>query len=253
MRIIYGINPVIEAIKAGKEIEKIVISREKGGRGGRGGEGGGAASGIQRAARERGIPVEAVDTGEIERMAPGARHQGVIALLRGEFRYSSLEDLITAWKGSGEQALFLMLDSIVDPQNLGSLVRAASAAGAHGVIIPKDRACDVTAAVAKASAGATEHVAIARETNLVRTIERLKEEGVWVAAIEGDCTDGLFAADLKRDLALVIGSEGKGIRRLVRENCDLCLSIPMKGKINSLNAAQAGVVALFEARRQRFE
>ena len=242
MRIIYGINPVLEAIRAGKEIEKILVPREKAGSG---------AEGIIRAARDKGVPLERVGRGEIEGLAPGRNHQGVVAVLKGVFRYSDLEGLITAWKGSGGLALFLILDSLEDPQNLGSLVRAAEAAGAHGVIIPKDRACEVTPAVTKASAGATEHVLIARETNLTRTIERLKDEGVWVAAIEGGCPDVLYKADLKRDIALVIGSEGKGIRRLLRENSDMCLSIPMAGRINSLNAAQAGAIALFEVKRQR--
>jgi 23S rRNA (guanosine2251-2'-O)-methyltransferase len=150
-------------------------------------------------------------------------------------------------------AFFLVLDSIQDPQNMGSLVRTAHAAGVHGVIVPKDRQSSVTATVVKASAGATEHIPIARVTNLAQTLERLKKENVWVLAVETGCKEDIFTSELKRDLAIVIGSEGKGIRRLVRERCDFCVTIPMAGKVNSLNAAQAGAVALFEARRQRLK
>ncbi|CAG1066143.1 23S rRNA (guanosine-2'-O-)-methyltransferase RlmB [uncultured bacterium] len=242
MRTIYGINPVTEALRAGKNIDRVVVSDTRADK---------AVASIIKAAADRGIEVKRAPDEELKRISKTEKHQGVAAVIAEDFKYRDLEDLIAAWKESGDQAFFLILDSIQDPQNLGSLVRTANAAGVHGIVIPKDRASEVTATVVKTSAGATEVTPIARETNITRAIERLKEEGVWVAAIEAGCRDTVYSADLDRDLALVIGSEGRGIRRLVRENCDFCVSIPMYGEISSLNAAQAGAVAMFEARRQR--
>lgn len=242
MRTIYGINPVTEALRAGKNIDRVVVSEARTDK---------TVASIIKAASDMGVEVRRAPEEEIKRLAKTEKHQGVAAVIAEDFRYRDIEDLIGAWKGSGEQAFFLILDSIQDPQNLGSLIRTANAAGVHGIIIPKDRASEVTSTVVKTSAGATEVTPIARETNITRAIERLKEEGVWVAAIEAGCRDTVYNADLDRDLALVIGSEGRGIRRLVRESCDFCVSIPMYGEISSLNAAQAGAVAMFEARRQR--
>ncbi|MBI5970681.1 MAG: 23S rRNA (guanosine(2251)-2'-O)-methyltransferase RlmB [Deltaproteobacteria bacterium] len=243
MRVIYGINPVKEALKANPDrlncIYVSVARRDK------------QIEAIIEAARGLGVEVKRTPAQEIDRVAGPVAHQGLCALLKDPFRYRGLDELISIWKGSGRPALFLILDSIQDPQNLGSLIRAADAAGAHGVIIPKDRACEVTPGVVKASAGATEHVPILREVNLSNVIASLKDAGVWVAAIEADSTESLYKTDLKGDIAFVIGSEGKGIRRLVREGCDFCVSIPSSGKLNSLNAAQAGAIALFEAVRQR--
>ncbi len=242
MRIIYGINPVKEALKTSPEsIEKILISEER-------------AAGVGeiiKAAQAKNIEVRRLPQKELAGLAGTPKHQGVAASIIGEFRYKDIEDLIGSWRLTNEPAFFLILDSIQDPQNLGSLIRAAVAAGVHGIIIPKDRACEVTPTVVKASAGATEHMLIAREVNLTRAIERLKVEGVWAAAIEAGCAGEIYKTDLDRDLAIVVGSEGRGIRRLVRESCDFCISIPMSGKLNSLNAAQAGAIAIFEARRQR--
>ncbi|MBI2400123.1 MAG: 23S rRNA (guanosine(2251)-2'-O)-methyltransferase RlmB [Deltaproteobacteria bacterium] len=244
MRTIYGINPVTEALRAGKNIDRVVVSDTRGDK---------AVALIMKSASDKGIEVKRAPEDELRRISKTEKHQGVAAVLAEDFRYRDLEDLIAAWKESGGQAFFLILDSIQDPQNLGSLVRTANAAGVHGIIIPKDRASEVTATVVKTSAGATEVTPIAREVNISRAIERLKEEGVWVVAIEAGCRDTVYSADLDRDIAIVIGSEGRGIRRLVRENCDFCVSIPMYGEISSLNAAQAGAVALFEARRQRLK
>lgn len=245
MRVIYGINPVREALKGGSgRLDCICISSARRDR---------QTDAIMEAARADNVEVRKAAPEEIDRVAGPVNHQGIYAILRESFKYKTLDELITAWKSSGRPALFLILDSIQDPQNLGSLIRAADAAGVHGVVIPKDRACEVTPTAVKASAGATEHVPIAREVNLSNVIAFLKNAGVWVAAVEADCKDSIYKADLKGDIALVIGSEGKGIRRLVRENCDFCVSIPISGRLNSLNAAQAGVVALFEAMRQRTE
>jgi len=242
MRTIYGVNPVTEALRAGKNIDHILVSASRGSH---------AAASITKAAAAAAIEVRRAPDEELKRLAKTEKHQGVVAVLAEEFRYSDIEEIISAWKKSGEQAFILILDSIQDPQNLGSLVRTANAAGVHGVIIPKDRASEVTSTVVKTSAGATEVTPIARETNITRVIEQLKLEGVWVAAVEGGSPETVYGADLVRDLAIVIGSEGRGIRRLVKESCDFCVSIPMYGEIGSLNAAQAGAIALFEARRQR--
>jgi 23S rRNA (guanosine2251-2'-O)-methyltransferase len=245
MRTIYGVNPVMEALKANaSSIGWILVSDVRADK---------TVSEILRTANAKGVEIRRVSPEDLERTVGKVRHQGVAAVIPGEFKYSDIEDLIDEWKRRGGLALFLILDSIQDPQNLGSLIRTANAAGATGVIIPKDRACEITPAVVKASAGATEHMMVAREVNLVRAVERLKEANVWVAGVEADAVETIYTADLNRDLALVIGSEGKGIRRLVRESCDFMVSIPMAGEVNSLNAAQAGAVVIFEARRQRLK
>ncbi|MEK7774094.1 MAG: 23S rRNA (guanosine(2251)-2'-O)-methyltransferase RlmB [Deltaproteobacteria bacterium] len=243
MRIIYGVNPVAEALRSPSgAVERIIFSESRQ-----------VPSGLMDAAKKKGVEIKKVPRRELDRLAGTVSHQGVAAVVRGEFRYKDLEDLTTAWKESGQRAFFLILDSIQDPQNLGSLIRASDAAGVHGIIIPKDRACEVTPAVVKASAGATEHARIAREVNISRAMDRLKEDNVWVVGIEAGGARDIYSVDLDMDLAIVVGSEGRGIRRLVREKCDLCVSIPMAGRLNSLNAAQAGAIAMFEARRQRLE
>lgn len=241
-RKVYGVNPVAEALKAGRAVERVVVAE---------GRGDSTLKAILNEAGKLGVPVEKAPRRELHKIAGSDHHQGVVAFIRGEFPYIDVHDLIGAWRASKAPAFFLILDSVQDPQNLGSLVRTAHAAGVHGVIIPKDRSAEVTPTVAKASAGATEHTLIAREVNIARTIEALKAEGVWVGAVEADCEVDLYSADLSGDIALVVGSEGKGVRRLVRKKCDFCVSIPMAGKVNSLNAAQAGAVAIFEAMRQR--
>ncbi|MBI5235641.1 MAG: 23S rRNA (guanosine(2251)-2'-O)-methyltransferase RlmB [Deltaproteobacteria bacterium] len=243
MRTIYGVNPVMEALAAGaKGIERILVSQGRSDK---------AAQDILKAASMARIHCLRVNQDELTALAKGGVHQGVVAIMRSGFAYVSLDALIDAWKGSGKRALFLVLDSVQDPHNLGSLVRASECAGAHGVIIPKDRACEVTATVGKTSAGAIEHVPIAREVNISSAIKQLKEAGVWVAGVDALGRQDIYKTDLNIDVALVIGGEGKGIRRLVLENCDFTVSIPMAGAINSLNAAQAGTIALFEALRQR--
>lgn len=243
MRIIYGVNPVAEAMRSPSGgIERIVFSESRQ-----------VPPGLMEAAKKKGVEIRKVPRLELDRLAGTDAHQGIAAMVRGEFGYKELDELLKAWKESGRRAFFLILDSIQDPQNLGSLIRASDAAGVHGVIIPKDRACEVTPAVVKASAGATEHAMIAREVNIVRAIERLKEANVWVVGIEAGGHRDIYSTDLDMDIAIVVGSEGRGIRRLVRERCDMCVSIPMAGRLNSLNAAQAGAIAMFEAGRQRLK
>ncbi|MFZ3071843.1 MAG: 23S rRNA (guanosine(2251)-2'-O)-methyltransferase RlmB [Thermodesulfobacteriota bacterium] len=245
MRVIYGINPVREALKvagAGRGIENIFVWERRDDK---------VILDITNDAKRKGIKVKIASKERLIELSGVEKHQGVVAVFKGEFAYCHMEDAIKAWKDSGGRALFLVLDSIQDPQNLGSLIRAAAASGVHAVIIPKDRACQVTPAVTKASAGATELVMIVRVTNLNNALSDLKEEGVWTVGIEAGSGKSLYSVDMKTDIAIVVGSESDGIRRLVKETCDIVAQIPMKGPLNSLNAAQAGVVALFEAGRQR--
>lgn len=243
MRIIYGINPVVEALKMNaRNVERVAVSEMRGDK---------QIGAVIKAAESAGVRVEALQMRRLDEAAGTPGHQGVVAFLKSPYPYRSFEELIRRWKGSKEPALILILDSIQDPQNLGALVRCAVSAGAHGIIIPKDRACEVTPAVVKASAGATEHAYIAREVNLTRVITELKAEGIWVAGLAVGSKETIYEADFKRDIALAIGGEGTGLRRLVREACDYCVSIPMYGGFDSLNASTAGAVTLFEARRQR--
>ncbi len=245
MAVIYGVNPIKEALAARHgELERILIQR--------GVRGESAASIISLAAKLK-VPVERVSAEALAAAAGAVKHQGVAAVLRSGFGYSSFDEILVQVekvRKSGSRALVLVLDSIKDPGNLGSLIRTALCAGAQGLIIPRDRACPVTAVVEKASAGAVSHIPVARVTNIARTVRELKEEGLWAVAIEADGERDIYAADLAGDLALVVGSESGGVRRLVRDACDECLSIPMAGTLGSLNAAQAGAVALFEAVRQ---
>ncbi|MDH4226335.1 MAG: 23S rRNA (guanosine(2251)-2'-O)-methyltransferase RlmB [Deltaproteobacteria bacterium] len=241
-RLIYGINPVMEALKSGvTRLSKVIVSDKKGK----------ATYPVEREAHKRGVAVEYDSPKSLDVMTKGAAHQGVVGVATGEFEYVDIEDAINKWKASGKKAFFVLLDSVQDPQNMGSIIRGADVFGAHAVVITKDRCAPVTPAVTKASAGATEHVMIAMVVNLAAAIRRLKEENVWVAAIEAGEGKLVSSEDLNIDIAVVIGSEGSGIRKLVKEECDFALSIPMSGRVNSLNAAQAGVVVMYEIRRQR--
>jgi 23S rRNA (guanosine2251-2'-O)-methyltransferase len=242
-RIIYGVNPVIEAARSAPEsVERILIASGRGDR---------ASSNLLDAARTGNIEVARVAKKEIDALTGTGKHQGVAAVMAAEFGYTDLDLLISGWRASGERAFFLILDSVQDPGNLGSLIRSACAAGVHGVIIPKRRAAPVTPAVEKVSAGATAHTRIAAVTNITRAIEILKKEGIWVyGLVPGEPSD-IYGEDLTVDAALVVGGESKGLTRLVRERCDHRVSIPMAGDFDSLNAAQAGAVAMFELRRQR--
>jgi 23S rRNA (guanosine2251-2'-O)-methyltransferase len=243
--LICGINPAFEALRGArrKPLELLVA---------RGGHSPRIAALVAAAERLR-VPIHRLDRRELTRLAGSERHQGV--LLRVEaFEFVDLATLVDAWRGSGRKALFLLLDGITDPHNFGALVRTADAAGCHGVIVPRDRSCPVTAAVDRAAAGALAHVPLCRVTNVARALEYLQEAGVWAFGLAGDeGAESLYAADLAADLVLVVGSEGKGLRDNVRRHCDGLLAIPMGGRLASLNASVAGGVALFEAVRQRAE
>jgi 23S rRNA (guanosine2251-2'-O)-methyltransferase len=241
-RFVYGVNPVLEALKAHpKDVVRVMLERGKEGRRSQG------ADRVAQAAAQAGVRVEDVAQGDLAHRSRSGVHQGVGAELT-EFRYSELEDVLAQASSS---ALLLVLDGVTDPQNLGALVRSAHAFGAHGVVVTKDRAAGITPAAFKAAAGALEHCPVARVTNLARALEQVKEQGIWTVALAAEGDKGLGEVDLTAPTALVLGSEGSGVRRLVRKTCDHVARIPMSGEIGSLNVAAAGAVALYEVARQR--
>ncbi len=238
---IEGRNPVFEALKAGRRIDKLFIQRDLSD---------GSLVKIRAIAKEKGIVVSEAAKQKLDAMSHTGSHQGVIAYT-AMHEYAEIDDILALAKERGEHPFIVIADEISDPHNLGSIIRTADAAGVHGVIIPKRRAVGLSAIVAKASAGALEYVPVAKVGNITATIEELKEKGLWIAgaAMEGESVYG--KVDLTGPLAIVIGSEGSGISRLVKENCDFLVSIPMKGKINSLNASVAAGVLMLEAAKQR--
>jgi len=229
--VIHGVRPVIEALRAGRrEIFEVLDSTDN--------------KDVRQASSERGVSVRKVSRSQVEELARGGVHQGVVARV-GAYPYTDLDEVLAA-----PEQLIVLLDGVTDPRNLGAILRVADGAGASGVVIPKDRAAGITPIAVKASAGASEHMLVARETNLRRAIDRMKESGVWVYATEANGTS-YTDLDLEGPVALVLGSEGKGIRRLVREGCDGAVSVPMLGAVGSLNVSVAAAVLLYEARRQR--
>ena len=236
--IIVGRNPVTEALRSGREIDKLMVSSEEG-----------SMKKILALAKERRIPVMKVEKSAIDRIAEGKAHQGVAAYVSA-YAYAELEDIFRIAEERGEDPFIIILDNLEDPHNLGAIMRTAECAGAHGVIIPKRRACGLTEVVAKASAGAIEYMPCVKVTNIAQAIEELKERGVWVAACDMGGQE-YYKADLKGKLAVVIGSEGSGISRLVKEKCDFVVSMPMVGRITSLNASNAAAVIIYEVRKQR--
>jgi 23S rRNA (guanosine2251-2'-O)-methyltransferase len=239
---IYGRKPVLEAIRSGaRAISRIYLmqgSRDE------------ILHQIETHANARGIPLGFETRHRMDTMAGGANHQGVIAVAEA-FHYADLEDIFQAARSKNEPVFTILLDEIEDPQNLGAIIRSADAAGVHGVVIPKHHAAEVNATVIKASAGAAEHVTTVKTTNLNDTIRKLKEAGVWVVGAAGEAAKDFFEYDYRQPVALVIGNEGKGLRRLVRGNCDELVKIPMAGKMSSLNASVASALLLFEVARQR--
>lgn len=236
-----GRNPVLEALRAGRPIHKLVLAK---------GAQEGSIRQIRGLARERGIPVQELERTRLDSLAEGGGHQGVVALVAA-VAYVEVDDILARARERGEDPLVLVLDGIEDPHNLGSLLRTCDAAGAHGIIIPERRAAGLTPTVAKVSAGAVEYVPVARVTNLARTLDQLKAAGLWVCGTHPGAREDYTRARLTGPLALVIGSEGEGMGRLVTEKCDFLVRIPMRGQLNSLGAAVAGAVLLFEIARQR--
>lgn len=238
--ILYGVNPVREALRGSRKAFELFVQTS------------GTDHRIAKLtalAEEQGVPVHRRDRADLERLAGNPHHQGVV-LRVAPFAYTDLEDFLSAHQA--DDALFLLaLDGIQDPQNLGALIRSAACAGVQGVIIPKDRACGVTPVVEKASAGAVETVPVMQVTNLVQALERLKQAGCWAYGLAGEAGKYLYTTDFRGNLVVVVGSEGEGIRPLVRKHCDGLLAIPQYGGVSSLNASVAGGIVLFEAARQR--
>lgn len=239
--IIEGRNPVIEALKSDREIEKILIAK---------GSQQGSIGKIIGMARDKKIIIQNVERKKLDLMSSTNSHQGVIAIASA-YRYKTIDDIFENAKEHNEDPFVVVLDEITDPHNLGSIIRTAECAGAHGVIIPKRRSAGVTSVVSKTSAGALEYIPVAKVSNISYAIDELKNRGVWIYGADAKGEENYFEKKLTGPVALVIGSEGKGISRLVKEKCDFLISIPMKGNINSLNASVAASLIMYEVLRQR--
>ncbi|HSH36409.1 23S rRNA (guanosine(2251)-2'-O)-methyltransferase RlmB [Schnuerera sp.] len=240
---IFGRNPVLEILKSGKEIEKIFIIK---------GELKGSINKIIGIAKNRNIIIQQVEKQKLDQIAKGSSHQGVVALVT-PYVYFSIDDILKKAESLEEPPFVIILDEIKDPHNLGSIIRTAECGGAHGIIIPKRRAAHVTSTVYKSSAGAVEHMMIAKVNNISDTIEELKDKGFWIYGADIESEEYYFNTDLGGPVALVIGSEGKGISRLVKEKCDFLLKIPMLGKVSSLNASNAASILIYEVVKQSYE
>lgn len=237
---IEGRNAVIEAFRSGRTIDKLYLLD---------GCQDGPVMTIRREAKKQDTLVKYVSRERLDQMSDTGKHQGVIAVAAA-YEYAEVEDILAAAREKGEAPFIFLLDNIEDPHNLGAIIRTANLAGAHGVVIPKNRAVGLTATVARTSAGALNYTPVAKVTNLAKTIEELKKEGLWFVCADMDGTP-MYRLDLKGPVGLVIGSEGEGVGRLVKESCDMTASIPMKGNIDSLNASVATGVLAYEIVRQR--
>ncbi|MBN1659012.1 MAG: 23S rRNA (guanosine(2251)-2'-O)-methyltransferase RlmB [Anaerolineae bacterium] len=243
--ILYGRQPVRETLRAGRrQVYKLLVAA--------GVKPTDIVGEVLARARRSAIPLQEIDRKELDKIAGGeANHQGLAAEVSG-YPYVDLHDILAAARQEGAPPFLLLLDHLLDPQNLGSLLRTAEAAGVHGVVLPGRRASGVTPAAVRASAGAAEHVRVAEVPNLVQAMKQLRQEGVWLAGLEAAPGAQLYTrADLRGPLALVVGSEGQGLARLVRDTCDYLIKLPMHGRVESLNAAVAGAITLYEALRQR--
>lgn len=238
---ILGRNPVLEALRSGRDINKIWIAKTVQQ---------GQIVKLLEAAKKQGVVIQMVPKGKIDQLAPGANHQGVAASVAA-YQYAELEDLFKKAQRKNEAPFFLILDELEDPHNLGSILRTADASGVHGVIIPKRRSVGLTATVAKASTGAIEYVPVARVTNIAQTIEELKENGLWIVGTDANGQQDYRELDGKMPLGIVIGSEGKGISRLIKEKCDFLVQLPMVGHVTSLNASVAASLLMYEVFRKR--
>ena len=238
---IFGIHPLIEALKAGREVGPIYIAK------GRGGEN---LQILIQLARSKGVPVRFEDRPVLDRIVGGAKHQGVMGLASAK-NFAAPEDILKIAGERGESPAVLILDGIEDPRNLGAILRTADAAGFHGAVIPQRRASGLTETVSKASAGALEHIAVARAVNLTQTIEKLKAEGLWIYGMDADAPKSYLELDYRVPLALVMGGEGRGIRHHLLKSCDERIHLPMKGRVASLNVSVAFGVVAYEILRQR--
>ncbi|MBM4312202.1 MAG: 23S rRNA (guanosine(2251)-2'-O)-methyltransferase RlmB [Deltaproteobacteria bacterium] len=239
---LYGIHPVMEALKKRpRAVKSIHLARQGSDK---------ALTQISELAQKHGIALRSVTQQELLQLTNSSQHQGIAAQAE-PFPLSDIDDVISRARRTGERCFFLVLDCVQDPQNTGSLIRSAVCCGAQAVIFPKDRAAGLTPAVAKASAGAIEHISLCRVVNIAQSLEELRRNDIWVAGTVPEGGESIYSFNFKRDLALVIGGEGPGMRRLVREKCDVLLSIPMPGGFESLNASIAGAVVMFESLRQQ--
>jgi 23S rRNA (guanosine2251-2'-O)-methyltransferase len=239
---IVGRKPILEALKAGTAIEKIAVLPGLQGR---------LIEEIRTLAEKQNIPVQELDHQRFRTLAGNMKTQGMIAVLAHSYTYSTIEALLARAASRSEQPFLLILDEIEDPHNLGALIRTAECAGAHGVIVPKHRSAPISATVTKTSAGATAHIPIALVTNIVTTIDELKKEGLWITGLDAAGEKLYTQVEYTGPTALVVGNEGRGIRRLVKEHCDFLVRIPLLGKIASLNASVAGAIVMYEVVRQR--
>lgn len=237
---IIGRNPVLEAIRSGRSIDKILVKK---------GKYEGSIVPIIKKAKENGIIIQEVDKAKLDAAAEGGSHQGVVAYVSA-YEYSTVKDILSFARDKDEPPFVIVCDKITDPHNLGAIIRTANCVGAHGVIIPKRNSVGLNSTVAKASAGAVEYTRVAKVTNIASAIDELKQEGLWITAADMDGEE-MYNIDLKGAIGLVIGSEGEGVSRLVKDKCDFIASIPMTGDINSLNASVAAGVLMYEALRQR--
>lgn len=237
--LVYGRNSVRELLKSERTIDKLYIIK---------GVRDGSVSYIAEMAIEKRIPIVEVEKQKLDNMCKGGNHQSVAALAAAK-EYSSIDDIIAIARQRGEKPLVVILDGVEDPHNLGAIIRTAECCGVHGVIIPKHRSATLSSVVSKTSAGALEYMAIAKETNITNAIEKLKKEGFWIFGAEAG-GESYYDTDFDVPCAIVLGSEGKGISRLVKENCDYIVSIPLYGKINSMNVSAAAAVIISEAARQ---
>lgn len=241
--IIYGKNPIIEILSnPSSVVEELFVSRD---------DKKNSAAEIIKTAKSRGIRTSLLTKEDLTELCETRSHQGIAARIK-DFEYTDLIDIITKAKQSGEQVLLIILDHLEDPQNLGAIIRTADVLGAHGVVIPKDRAASVTAAVVKASAGSVNHLPVSRVVNLAKVIRDLKKEGVWIVGADSSSPTSVQEQDLKNmDIALVTGNEGKGLAQNIKSECDFLVSIPQSGKVSSLNASVATGIMIYEIVRQR--
>ena len=239
--IVQGRNAVLELLNSDRDINKIFLQR---------GEKHGSIKDLITIAKNKRIVIVEADKKKLDEMSGGGNHQGIIALVP-PFNYCEVDDILEEAKQKNEKPFIVILDGIEDPHNLGSIIRTAETAGVHGIIIPKRRAVGVNATVSKVACGAVEHIKIARVNNLVETINYLKENGIWIYGTEMHGEKEYYNEDLKGEVAIVIGNEGSGMSRIVKENCDVLLRIPMKGKINSLNASVSAGIIIYEVLKQR--
>ncbi len=239
--IIEGKNAVTEALRAGRPLDKVFLAR---------GSADKALAFIAASARAAGVPVAECDRRKLDAMSQTGSHQGVIAVAAAR-EYCALEDILDHAEKLGEDPFVVVCDGLEDPRNLGAVIRCAECAGAHGVVIAKHRSAGITAAADKASAGAAEHMLVARVPNLPAALDALKKRGLWIYGAEAGGESPLWKTDMRGSICLVIGSEGAGMGRLVREKCDFVMSIPLHGRVNSLNASAAAAVLLYEVVRQR--